>query len=89
MPDRAWLFLGSVVMIILSLAGAGWLVVSGQVFGLDGLFMLLVFLTTALAFAIFVWNLISMALDEIAKERAPKPAAKKAPAPASSASVQT
>jgi hypothetical protein len=89
MPDRAWLFLGSVVMVLLSLAGAGWLVISGQVFGLDGLFMLLVFLTTALAFALFVWNLIAMALDEIAKEREPKPAAgKRAPAP-SSASAQT
>lgn len=81
MPDRAWLFLGSVVLIIASLAWSVYLFVTGSVWGLDGLFMLLVLLTTALCFALYAWDLIGQTRDEIEKERAPKPAAKKAPAP--------
>ena len=41
MSDRALLFLFSVVMVIVSLAASGWLVVSGQAGTVDGLFLLL------------------------------------------------
>ena len=86
MTDRAWLFLVSVFVVLLSLAAAVWLVVSGHVHSLDGLFLLLVCKLTALAFALYIWSLISTARKELEKERekeaAPKPAPKKATAPA-------
>jgi hypothetical protein len=79
MSDRGWLFLGSVLLIVLSLAASGWLVVTSQVRGLDGLFLLLVCLTTALAFALYAWSVIRSVRDEISGERAPKPPGKKGP----------
>ena len=81
MNDRGLLFLCSVALVVISLAASGWLVASKQVMGLDGLFMLLVLLTTALCFGLYAWNLIARAKDEIEKERAPKPAPKKTPPP--------
>jgi hypothetical protein len=78
MSDRAWLFLGSLLLIFASLGGTVWLAVSGNIWDLDGLFMLLVFLTTALAFALYVWDLLNLTKAEIEKELAPKPAPKKA-----------
>jgi membrane protein implicated in regulation of membrane protease activity len=80
LSDGGWLFLGSVLLVVLSLAGSGWLVASGQVMGLDGLFMLLVFLTTALVFALYAWNLLAIVRDQIETERSPKPAGRKTPA---------
>jgi hypothetical protein len=91
MTDRGWLFICSVLLIVVSLAATGWLVVSGQIHSLDGLFLAHVCLLTALVFALYVWNLIAAAREEIAKELAPKPAAaaaKKAPAAATQQSQQ-
>ena len=81
MTDRGLLFLCGVALVVISLGASAWLVVSKQVMGLDGLFMLLVLLTTALCFGLYAWNLIARAKVEIEKERAPKPAPKKAAAP--------
>jgi membrane protein implicated in regulation of membrane protease activity len=84
MSDRAWLFLGSLLMIVLSLAATGWLVATGQAFTLDGLFLIHVFLLTALAFALYLWFMINRAKEEIQKEsEPPKAPAKRSPAPAS------
>jgi hypothetical protein len=80
MSDRAYLFIGSILLVVLSLSAAGWLVVSHQAFSLDGLFMVLVCLLVALCFALYAWNLVAMAKEEIVKESAPKAPAKKATA---------
>jgi hypothetical protein len=88
MTDRGVLFLVSVLLIVVSLAATGWLVISGQAHSLDGLFLAHVCLLTAVVFAIYVWNLIATAREELAKEMAPKPAPKKAPAATTQQSQQ-
>lgn len=80
MSDRGWLFLGSVLLIVVALAASVWLVASSQVHGLDGLFLLLVCLTTALAFGLYAASVVFSVREEIARERAPKPPSKKGPA---------
>ena len=86
MSDRAGLFLFSVLMVIVSLAAAGWLLVSGQAGYVDGLFLLLTCLLTALAFALYLMFMINRAneaLKAAAQPVKPAPAAAKgAPKPA-------
>ena len=88
MPDRGWLFIFSVLMIVSSLGAAVWLVVSGQAGTVDGLFLLLTALLLALCFGLYVLFLIRRAVEEIskpavqqAKAGAAASAAKSAPAP--------
>ena len=88
MPDRAILFLFSVVVEIASLAAAGWLLVSGQAGSVDGLFLLLTCLLIALAFGLYLAFMIRRAMEpapaaQPAKATAGATApAKPAPAPA-------
>jgi hypothetical protein len=76
----------SVLMVIVSLAAAGWLLVSGQAGYVDGLFLLLTCLLTALAFALYLMFMINRAneaLKAAAQPVKPAPAAAKgAPKPA-------
>ena len=95
MSDRAILFLFSIVVVIGSLAAAGWLLASGQAGSVDGLFLLLTCLLVALAFALYIGFVIKQARELAAAPVAPstkaaaaasaqtKPAA--APAPATHA----
>jgi hypothetical protein len=81
MSDRGFLFLFSVFMIVASLATAVWLGISGQALTVDGLFLVLVALLTALVFLLYVVFMIRRAMDPPAKP-APAKAPSKAPAPA-------
>ena len=90
MSDRALLFIFSVVMVIVSLAASGWLVVSGQAATVDGLFLLLTCLLSALAFALYLMFMINRAKEALQPPPAAKPAgAKAAPKPATSQPVET
>jgi len=68
--DRAILFLFSIVVVIGSLAAAGWLLATGQAGTVDGLFLLLTCLLAAFAFGLYLVFMIRRAL-----EPAPAPAA--------------
>jgi len=87
MSDRGLLFLFSVLMIVVGLAAAGWLIVSGQADTVDGLFLLLTSLLVALCFALYVMFVIRRAMEAATKPATPPPAktasaAKATPAPA-------
>ena len=79
MTDRGLLFITSVVMIFASLAAAAWLLLSGQAAYVDGIFLVLVALVVAFAFALYVWFLYGRVKEELN----PPPAGKKKPAPPS------
>jgi cytoskeletal protein RodZ len=64
--DRAILFLFSVVVEIVSLAAAGWMLVTGQAGSVDGLFLLLTCLLVALAFALYLGFVIRQAMQQAA-----------------------
>ncbi|MBZ5728270.1 MAG: hypothetical protein LAP87_25195 [Acidobacteriia bacterium] len=83
MPDRAYLFLFSILMILAGLGAAVWLVVTGQAGTVDGLFLVLTALLIALVFALYVVFMIRRAMEAAAKP-AVQPA--KAGAPAAPAS---
>ena len=79
-------------MVVVSLAASGWLVASGQAGSVDGLFLLLTCLLSALAFALYLMFMIGRAKESLqpppaAKTAAAKPAAAKQPA--SSQPVET
>ncbi len=59
MPERAWLFLISVVLVLGSLAFPVWLVATGQAASVEGLFLLLAFAVMALVFAVVIKMLLS------------------------------
>jgi hypothetical protein len=80
MSDRGFLFLFSVFMIVAGVAATGWLVATGQAATVDGLFLVLTALLTALAFALYLMFMINRA-----REAAAKPAAQPAKAAASPA----
>jgi hypothetical protein len=63
MSDRAWLFLFSLFMIVVSLGAAGWLLASGQAGTVDGLFLLLTALLSAAVFALYVKFMIGRAME--------------------------
>jgi hypothetical protein len=90
MSDRAGLFLFSVFMVIASLAVSGWLLASGQAGSVDGLFLLLTALLSALAFALYLMFMINRAKESLQPAPAAKPAAAKpAPKAATSQPVET
>jgi hypothetical protein len=90
MSDRAGLFLFSILMVIVSLAASGWLLVSGQAGSVDGLFLLLTCLLVALAFVLYLMFMIHRAMESLQPAPAAKPAAAKpAPKPATSQPVET
>ena len=79
MSDRGFLFLFSVLMIVGSLATAGYLLATGQAGTVDGLFLLLTALLIALVFALYVIFMIHRAM-EAAKPAPAVPAKAAAPA---------
>jgi len=92
MSDRGFLFLFSVVMIVVSLGSAGWLFATHQADTVDGLFLLLTALLVALCFALYILYAIHRAMEAAAQAAAPQtakpavaPAAKRTPAPAAQA----
>ena len=87
MSDRAGLFLFSIFMVIVSLAASGWLLVSGQAGSVDGLFLLLTCLLSALAFALYLMFMINRAKESLKPAPAAKTAAAK-PAPKAATSSQ-
>ena len=79
MRERIAVFLFSAIMVLGSLATAGWMIATGQVVNLDGIFLLLVLLLFALVFFICIVSLIKGAMA--ATESTPaKPAAAQKPA---------
>ena len=76
------MFLFSILMIVASLGGAGWLAANGQTFTVDGLFLTLTLLLTAAAFLLFVIFMIHRAMEAQVKPAPAKAAAAKATAPA-------
>lgn len=75
MSDRGFLFLFSVFMIAASLGAAVWLGVTGQALTVDGIFMVITALITALAFLLYVVYLIRRAMEPPPKVAPAKPAA--------------
>ncbi len=93
MSDRGFLFLFSLLMIVVGLGSAVWLFATGQAGTVDGLFLLLTALLIALVFALYVLYAIRRALEAVAppppaqtaKAGAAAPAAKRTPTPAAQA----
>lgn len=73
MSDRAFLFLFSLTMVIAALAVAGWLIVTGQVGTIDGLFLFCVCSINAAAFGLYLRSLIRSAGPEARTHQAPMP----------------
>jgi hypothetical protein len=69
MSDRALLFLGSFLLLLLSLASAGYLVATKQVLSLDGIFLTLVSLLSALCFALYLMFVINRAKAELSGKK--------------------
>ena len=65
MPDRAILFLFSVVVEIASLVAAGWLLATGQAGSVDGLFLFLTCLLVALAFGLYLVFMLRRAMESV------------------------
>jgi hypothetical protein len=82
MSDRGLLFLFSVLMVAAGVGAAAWLVATGQAGTVDGLFLVLVALLTAAAFALYLVFLVRHAM-----EKPVKPAAKAVSAAGKSAQV--
>lgn len=78
-------------MVIVGLAAAGWLIVSGQAGYVDGLFLLLTCLLVAAAFGLYLMFMINRAKESLQPAPAGKPAAaaKAAPKSATSQPVET
>lgn len=90
MSDRGFLFLFSLLMIVVGLGSAVWLFATGQAGTVDGLFLVLTALLIAVVFGMYVLYAIHRALEAATPKPAPAvkaaaPAAKRAPAPAAQA----
>ena len=79
MSDRGFLFLFSVFMIVASLGAAVWLGITGQALTVDGLFLVLTALLTALVFLLYVVYVIRRAMEPPPKPAPVKAAAAKSP----------
>jgi TRAP-type C4-dicarboxylate transport system permease small subunit len=73
MSDRGFCFLFSCAVILASLGATGWLLVTGQAATVDGLFLMLMCLTVAAGFALYVMYMIKRAMETPAQPPA-KPA---------------
>ena len=82
MSDRGFLFLFSVFMIVASLGAAVWLGITGQALTVDGLFLVLTALLTALVFLLYVVYVIRRAMEPPPKAAPVKAAAAKSAMPA-------
>ena len=76
MSDRALLFLFSVLVILVCLGTCAALLINGQAESVDGLFLILMCLSVALAFGLYLMFMIRRAMEP------PKPAKTAAPAKA-------
>jgi hypothetical protein len=88
MSDRGFLFLFSLLMIVVGLGSAVWLFATGQAGTVDGLFLVLTALLIAVVFGMYVMYAIHRALEAATPPPAAKaaaPAAKRAPAPVAQA----
>jgi TRAP-type C4-dicarboxylate transport system permease small subunit len=81
MSDRGFCFLFSCGVILASLGATGWMIATGQAATVDGLFLLLMCLTVAAAFALYVMYMIKQAMQSLAPPAA-KPAKAATPAAA-------
>ena len=79
MSDRAMLFIFSVFMIVLCLGTCVALLINGQAESVDGLFLILMCLSVALAFGLYLMFMIKKAMEP---PPAPPKAAAKTAAPA-------
>jgi hypothetical protein len=70
MSDRAFLFLFSLTMVIAALAVAGWLIATGQVGTVDGLFLFCACSVNAAAFGLYLRSLIRSAVTEARTDQA-------------------
>lgn len=82
MRERIAVFLFSAIMVLGSLAMAGWMIATGQVVDMDGIFLFLVLLLFALVFFICIVSLIKGAMGAAPDAEPVKaaPAAQKAAA---------
>ncbi len=62
MSDRGFCFLFSCAVILASLGATGWLLATGQAATVDGLFLMLMCLTVAAGFALYVMRVLSRRL---------------------------
>ncbi len=74
MSDRAFLFIFSCAVILASVGASIWLVVTGQAAYVDGLFLLLMCLSVAFAFGLYVMFMIRRAMESLEPPAAAKPA---------------
>jgi hypothetical protein len=79
MSDRGFLFLFSIAMIVGGFGTAVWLAATGQAATVDGLFMALTALLTALVFALYLRFMVKRAMEEVARAAAPQAKPAKAP----------
>jgi hypothetical protein len=86
MSDRGFLFLFSILMIVIGAATIAYLIATGQALTLDGLFLSLTALILAAGFGLYLVYLIRRAMEPV-KPAVPaaKPAASTAPAKAAPA----
>ncbi|HYM12556.1 MAG TPA: hypothetical protein VEU62_17600 [Bryobacterales bacterium] len=82
MLERLGVLLFSTLLVAGSLAGAVWIIATGQLQGIDGIFLMLVCLVLALVFAIVAHSLVKNAMAT-----ATQPAAAKAKAVAKPAAA--
>ena len=82
MTDRGFCFLFSCAVILASLGATGWMIATGQAATVDGLFLLLMCLTVAAAFALYVMYMIKQAMQSTAQPPAKPTKAAATPAAA-------
>jgi hypothetical protein len=82
MSDRALLFIFGILVIIVCLGTCGALLINGQAESVDGLFLILMCLAIALAFALYLMFMIRRAMERppAPAKTGAKPAAKAEPA---------
>ena len=74
MSDRALLFIFGIVVIVVCLGSCAALLINGQAESVDGLFLILMCLSIALAFGLYLMFMIKRAMEP--PPAPPKPAAK-------------
>ena len=75
MSDRALLFIFSLIVIVVCLGTCAGLLINGQAESVDGLFLILMCLSIALAFGLYLMFMIKRAMEP--PPPAPRPAAAK------------
>ena len=74
MSDRALLFIFGIIVILVCLGSCAALLINGQAESVDGLFLILMCLSIALAFGLYLMFMIKRAMES--PPAPPKPAAK-------------